>query len=56
MHPLFSFSLYSPIDSIPHFKKINEYKGCRSSKETYKKAKNTHEKRNVAMTRVTRNT
>jgi hypothetical protein len=56
MHPLFSFSSYSPIDSIPHFKKTNEYKGCRSSKETYKMAKNTHKNRNVAMIRVTRNT
>lgn len=54
MHPLFSFSLYSPMDSIPHFEKTNEYKAHRSNKETYKMAKNTHENRNVAMIRVTR--
>jgi hypothetical protein len=56
MHPLFSFSLYSPIDSIPHFEKTNEYNKHRSNRETYKKAKNTHKNRNVAITRVTDNT
>jgi hypothetical protein len=56
MHPLFSFSSYSPIDSTPHFKKTNEYNTYRGNKETYKMAKNTHEKRNVAMIRVTGNT
>jgi hypothetical protein len=52
--PLFSFSLYSPIDSIPHFKKANEHKAYRSSNKRYEMAKNTHENRNVGMIRVTR--
>ncbi len=56
MHPLFSFSLYSPRQMRTHFLQTNEYKAYRSSKETYKKAKNTHKNRNVAMIRVTRNT
>jgi len=54
MHPLFSFSLYSPMNTTPHFKKSNEYKAYRSNKETYKMAKNTHENRNVGMIGVTR--
>lgn len=52
MHPLFSFSLYSPINTIPHFKKSNEYKAYRGNNKQYKMAKNTHEKRNTAMVRV----
>jgi len=56
MHPLFSFSSYRPIDSTPHSKETNEYRQYRSDRETYKMAKNTHEKRNVAMVRVTGNT
>jgi len=52
MHPLFSFSSYSPIDSTPHFKKTNEYRHYRSNDKQYKMAKNTHEKKNTAMIRV----
>jgi hypothetical protein len=39
------------MDSIPHFKKANEYNTCRGIEETYEMAKNTHEKKNTAKTR-----
>ena len=54
MHPLFSFSLYSPMNTIPHFKKSNEYKAYRGDKETYKTAKNTHENKNTGITQDAR--
>jgi hypothetical protein len=47
--PKSSLSLYSPIDTIPHSKKTNEYNTYRGNKETYEMAKNTHENRNVGM-------
>ena len=47
--PKSSLSLYSPMNTIPHFKKSNEYKAYRSSNKRYEMAKNTHENRNVAM-------
>tara|TARA_R110000868_G_scaffold83813_3_gene236661 strand:- start:753 stop:875 length:123 start_codon:yes stop_codon:yes gene_type:complete len=39
------------MDSIPHFKKINEYNTYRGNKETYEMVKNTHEKKNTAIAR-----
>ena len=54
MHPLFSFLLYNPRQMQTHFLQINEYKAYRSNKETCKRAKNTHENRNVGMIRVIR--
>jgi hypothetical protein len=40
------------MNTIPHFKKTNEYNTYRGTKETYKLTKNTHEKKNTAMTRL----
>jgi hypothetical protein len=38
MHPLFSFSLYSPMNTIAQIEKINEYKAHRSRKKHKKES------------------